>query len=89
MTELNGARDSRRDYRSILGNWLTDCQSWEKGQECWKEAFIGRSPSVYNSINAVIINITFFRIFDSSAFIAESARNSHFLAFLNFTSNRL
>src|SRR5579859_5666590 len=26
MTELNGAPDSRRDDRSILGNWLTDCQ---------------------------------------------------------------
>ena len=28
MIELNGARDSRRDDRSILGNWLTDCQPW-------------------------------------------------------------
>ena len=31
MTELNGARDSRRDDRSILGNWLTDCQPWPLG----------------------------------------------------------
>src|SRR5579859_2680390 len=26
MTKLNGARDSRCDDQSILGNWLTDCQ---------------------------------------------------------------
>ena len=49
---------------------------------CWKETFIGRSPSLYFSIKAVIIiKKTFYRIFDSSAFFAESARNSRFHAF--------
>jgi len=72
---------------SSVVDFLSQSSKKQKKYPCWKEAFIGHSPSVYNSINAVIINITFFRIFNLSAFIAESARNSRFLAFLNFTSN--